>query len=57
MKNNYLKKLIKYMKQAYKLEVKLKELYHRRVNPIYSTGEIILPVLLGLYLEFKVPMN
>lgn len=53
MTNNYLKKLIKYMKRVYKIENQLKELTDGRINPTYSTSEVILPTLLGFIFRIQ----
>ncbi len=43
----YLEKLLKYMKEVYKIERGISKLRDKRRNPIYSTGQVILPVLFG----------
>lgn len=47
MRNNYFAKLVSYMKNVYHLERGLNKLSDGRVNPTFSTGQIILPVLFG----------
>ncbi len=53
MTKNYLKKFIKYVKKVYHIEDGLKALTDRRKNPLYTTGEVILPVLLGFLLRIQ----
>lgn len=53
MTKNYLKKFIKYVKKVYHVEDELKALTDRRKNPLYTTGEVILPVLLGFLLRIQ----
>jgi len=45
MRKNYFLKLVNYMKNACHVERGLNELFDERVNPTYSTGQVILPVL------------
>ena len=53
MTKNYLKKFIKYVKKVYRIEEGLKALTDRRKNPLYTTGEVILPVLFGFLLRIQ----
>ncbi len=53
MTKNYLKKFIKYVKKVYCIEEGLKGLRDERKNPSYTTGEVILPVLLGFLLRIQ----
>jgi hypothetical protein len=53
MRNNYFAKLVKYMKNVYHIERGLNKLSDGRVNPTYSTGQVILPVLLGFLLRIN----
>jgi len=53
MRKNYFAKLVKYMKNVYHIERGLYKLSDRRLNPTYSTGQVILPVLLGFLLRIK----
>jgi hypothetical protein len=53
MRNNYFVKLVRYMKNVYHLERGLNKLSDGRVNPTYSTGQVILPVLFGFLLRIK----
>ena len=53
MSKNYLKKFIKYVKKVYHIEDGLKVLKDRRKNPLYTTGEVILPVLLGFIMRIQ----
>ena len=41
------------MKNVYHIERGLNKLSDRRVNPTYSTGQVILPVLIGFLLRIK----
>ena len=53
MRKNYFAKLVSYMKNVYHLERGLNKLSDGRVNPTYSTGQVILPVLFGFLLRIK----
>ena len=53
MTKNYLKKFIKYVKKVYRIEDGLKALTDRRKNLLYTTGEVILPVLLGFIMRIQ----
>ena len=43
----YLEKLVKYMMEVYKIESGISKLRDKRRNPIYGTGQVILPVIFG----------
>jgi len=45
MRKNYFAKLVKYMKDVYDIEYGLNKLSDGRINPTYSTGKVILPVI------------
>ncbi|WP_171903752.1 hypothetical protein [Cellulosilyticum sp. I15G10I2] len=51
MSNNYLKKLLKYMKEVYHIEDAIKYLKDRRTNTKYSAAEAILPALFGFLIR------
>jgi len=53
MRKNYFAKLVNYMKNVYHIQRGLNKLSDGRVNPTYSTGQVILPVLLGFLLRIK----
>lgn len=53
MRKNYFAKLVKYMKNVYHIKRGLNKLSDGRVNPTYSTGQVILPVLFGFLLRIK----
>lgn len=53
MTKHYLKKFIKYAKKVYHIEDGLKSLKDDRKNPLYTTGEAILPVFLGFLLRIQ----
>ena len=53
MTRNYLKKFIRYAKKVYCIEEGLKTLRDGRTNPSYTTGEVILPVLLGFFMRIQ----
>jgi len=53
MRKNYFAKLVKYMKNIYHIERGLNKLSDGRVNPTYSTGQVILRVLFGFLLRIK----
>ena len=52
MRQNYFAKLVKYMKNVYHVDRGLNKLSDGRVNPTYSTGQV-LPVLFGFLLRMK----
>ncbi|MCB2306067.1 hypothetical protein LGL08_05230 [Clostridium estertheticum] len=49
----YLEKLVKYIKEVYKIERGISKLSDKRRNPIYSTGQVILPVLFGFIIRIQ----
>ena len=53
MRNNHFAKLVKYMKNVFGIDKSLNRLTDSRVNPKYKTGQIILPLLLGLLLRIE----
>jgi len=53
MRQNYFVKLVRYMKNVYHVDRGLNKLSDGRVNPTYSTGQAILPVLFGFLLRIK----
>lgn len=53
MKNNYFRKLIKYMKNVYKIDNELSSLKDNRINPTYQTGQVISLVLFGFLLRIR----
>jgi hypothetical protein len=53
MRKNYFAKLVRYMKNVYHINRGLNKLSDGRVNPTYSTGQVILPVLFGFLLRIK----
>ncbi|AFM41463.1 hypothetical protein Desaci_2519 [Desulfosporosinus acidiphilus SJ4] len=54
IRKNYFGKLVNcYRKNVYHIERRLKKLSDGKVNPIYSTGQVIRPVLLGFLRFFK----
>ena len=53
MRKNHFAKLVKYMKNVYHIKRGLNKLSDGRVNPTYSTGQVILPVLFGFLLRIK----
>ncbi|MDR3585792.1 MAG: hypothetical protein P4L59_10790 [Desulfosporosinus sp.] len=53
MRKNYFAKLVNYMKNVYHIQRGLNKLSDGRVNPTYSTGQVIMPVLLGFLLRIK----
>jgi len=53
MRQNYFAKLVRYMKNVYHVDRGLNKLSDGRVNPTYSTGQVILPVLFGFLLRIK----
>ena len=53
MNRNYLKKFIRYAKKVYHIENLLKSLADARKNITYTTGEAILPVLIGFLLRIQ----
>ena len=57
MKSNYFGKLIKYMKNVYKIDEGLRSLTDGRINPTYQTGHVVSLALFGFYLESEVLTN
>jgi len=53
MRQNYFARLVYYMKSVYHIQRGLNKLSDGRVNPTYSTGKVILPVLFGCLLRIK----
>ncbi len=53
MRNNHFAKLVKYMKDVFGVDKGLSQLKDARVNPKYKTGQVILPLLLGLLLRIE----
>ncbi|SPF40071.1 Spermidine/putrescine-binding periplasmic protein (modular protein) [Candidatus Desulfosporosinus infrequens] len=53
MRKKYFSKLVSYMKNVYHVDRGLNKLSDGRVNPTYSTGQVILPVLFGFLLRIK----
>ncbi|MCA1072495.1 transposase [Clostridium bowmanii] len=53
MGKRYLDKLVKYMKDVYKIEKGISKLSDKRRNPIYDTGQVILPVLFGFMIRIQ----
>ena len=52
-RENYYYKLVNYMKSFYNTEHGLNKLEDGRVNPIYTTAQVVTPVLLGFLLRVK----
>lgn len=53
MRQNYFAKLVRYMKNVYHIDRGLNKLSDGRVNPTYSTGQVIMPVLIGFLLRIR----
>ena len=53
MRKNHFAKLVNYMKNVYHLDRGLNKLSDGRVNPTYSTNQVIQPVLFGFLLRIK----
>ena len=57
MRKNHFAKLVRYMKNVYHVDRGLNKLSDGRVNPGYSTGKVIIkvimPVLFGYLLRIK----
>ena len=53
MRKNHFAKLVSYMKNVYHVDRGVNKLSDGRVNPTYSTGQVILPVLFGFLLRIK----
>ena len=52
-RENYLYKLVNYMKSVYNTEYGLNKLEDGRVNPTYTTAQVVTPVILGFLLRVK----
>ena len=57
LRKNYFYKLIKYIKNVYKIDKKINRLTDARVNPTFKTDQVILPVLFGFLLRIKSFIN
>lgn len=53
MRNNYFAELIRYAKDVHHIERGLNKLTDGRVNPAYSTAQVIAPLLFGFLLRVK----
>ena len=53
MSKDYLKKLLKYLKEVYYIEDAIKHLKDRRIKSKYSTAEAILSVLFGFMIRIQ----
>lgn len=53
MKSNYFGKLIKYMKNVYKIDEGLRSLTDGRINPTYQTGHVVSLALFGFLLRIR----
>jgi len=53
LRKNYFEKLVRYIKNVYHIDRGLNRLSDGRVNPTYSTCQVILPVLFGFLLRIK----
>jgi hypothetical protein len=53
LRKNYFEKLAKYIKKVYKMDKQINSLSDERINPRYKTGQVILPLVLGLLLRIK----
>lgn len=53
MKSNYFGKLIKYMKNVYKIDEGLRLLTDGRINPTYQTGHVVSLALFGFLLRIR----
>ncbi len=51
MRKNYFAKLVRYIKDVYHIERGLSKLTDGRVNPTYSTAQVVTPLLLGFLLR------
>lgn len=49
MRKNYFAKVIKYIKDVYRIETGIGNLQDKRINPTYKTDKIVLLVLFGLH--------
>ena len=53
MLKNYFAKLVNYMKNVYHIDRFINKLKDGRVNPKYKTGQVIMPLILGLLFRIK----
>ena len=53
MKKNYFEKLVKYIKNVYKIDEGLRSLTDSRLNPTYQTGHVVSLALFGFLLRIK----
>ena len=53
MRKNYFAKLVKYMKNVYRIDNLFNKLKDARFHPKYKTGQALMPLLLGLLLRIK----
>jgi len=53
MRRNYFEKLVKYIKNVYKIEEGLRSLTDGRINPTYQTGHVISLALFGFLLRIR----
>ena len=53
MRKNYFAKLVRYMKNVYHIDRFINKLKDGRVNPKYKTGQVIMPLFLGLLFRIK----
>ena len=53
MRKNYFAKLIRYIKDVYHIERGLNKLTDGRVNPTYTTAQVVTPLLFGFLLRGK----
>ena len=53
MKRNYFEKLVKYIKNVYKIDEGLRSLTDCRLNPTYQTGHVVSLALFGFLLRIK----
>ncbi len=53
MRNNYFRKLIKYMKNVYKIDDGLRSLTDGRTSPTYQTGHVVSLTLFGFLLRIR----
>jgi len=55
MRQNYFGKLIKYIKNVYKIDDELRSLTDGRINPTYQTGHVASLALFGFLLIMNRP--
>ena len=53
MRKNYFAKLVKYMKNVYRIDNLFSQLEDARFHPKYKTGHALMPLLLGFVLRIK----